>query len=160
MKAQIVSFHCVLKDKLGRVISSSFNNEVVNQAESETDMLQGLIAGLQDLTQGEKRRIFVPADQAYGAYDPKLVFEVPRRELVRGRHLAIGNEVSTKSVSDGHTRVFRVISESPEHVVLDGNHPLAGLDLVFEIEVTSARDALEEDLAKPQQLPAQGGYIH
>ncbi len=150
MKAQIVSFHCVLKDKLGQVISSSFNSEVINQLEKDGDFLRGLVAGLQDVKTGERRKIHVSADQAYGLYDPELVVEVPRRELQQGRQLGIGNEIVTRSTEDGHTRVFRVVNTAVDYVVLDGNHPLAGQDLIFEIEVTAAREASAEDLVKDE----------
>lgn len=149
MKAQIVSFHCVLKDKLGRVISSSFNQEVINQLGSGENHMRGLIAGIQNVKPGDKRNIHVAADEAYGLYDPDLVVEVPRNQLQRGNALGIGNEIQTRSTSDGETRTFRVIDTASDYVVLDGNHPLAGQDLVFEIEITAAREASAEDLAEP-----------
>lgn len=160
MKAQIVSFHCVLKDKLGRVISSSFNSEVINQLEEGSDTLPGLVAGLQDVTVGEKREIFVPAEQGYGFYDPDLVVKVPRKDLNQGRRLGVGNEIVTESTENGQVRTFRVITAEEEYVVLDGNHPLAGQDLTFEIEVVAARDASKEDLNEPLEVSRPTGYIH
>lgn len=164
MKAQIVSFHCILKDKLGRVISSSFNHDVINQIGGDDNALPGLVAGLQNVKKGEKRKIFVPADQAYGLYDPQLVLEVPRRKLKQGSQLAIGNEVMMRCTEDGCARNFRVIDAKADLVVLDGNHSLAGQDLVFEIEVTAARDASAEDLAADaEEVPTQtrdGNILH
>jgi FKBP-type peptidyl-prolyl cis-trans isomerase SlyD len=72
MNAQIVSFHCVLKNKLGQVLSSSFNRDVINQLD-----VRGSNAG-------ERRHFVVPAEEAYGPYDPKLVFESPRSKLPGG----------------------------------------------------------------------------
>lgn len=159
MKAQIVSFHCVLKDKLGRIISSSFNNDVINQPGPNANLLRGLVEGIQDVAKGEKREIYVSADQAYGYYDPELVVEVPRHELEKGSSLDIGQEVQTQSIEDGHHRTFRVIDAADDYVILDGNHPLAGQDLIFEIEITSAREAIPEDFedtpeaeAKPKKM--------
>lgn len=169
MKAQIVSFHCVLKDKLGRVISSSFNHDVINQLEEGSETLRGLIEGLQDVKEGERRQIFVPADQAYGFYDPGLVIEVPRRQLKRGGKLEVGNEIVTECTTDGHIRTFRVIKSAGDRVTLDGNHPLAGQDLYFEIEVTAAREAVEADLvdespstqcSAKKPTPGSTGLIH
>lgn len=160
MKVQIVSFHCVLKDKLGKTISSSFNQDVINQHEEGSETLRGLVAGLQNVTEGEKRKISVSADEAYGFYDPGLVVEVPRRELNRGQSLGIGNEIVTQSTEDGHSRVFRVINTAADYVVLDGNHPLAGQDLVFEIEVTSAREAVAADLVEEPEPQRQGRSVH
>lgn len=161
MKAQIVSFHCVLRDKLGRVISSSFNQDVINQLEEGSDLLSGLVAGLQNVKKGEKRQIFVPADQAYGLYDPNLVVELPRTEFSRGAELEPGNEILTKCKDDGHLRTFRVIEAAEYTVTIDGNHPLAGQDLTFEIEITAARDATDADYKDDVEtaMPAKK-YLH
>ncbi len=56
MKAQIVSFHCVLSDPLGRIISSTFNHDVITQG-GPIDFLHGLSEGLQNLRKGELRRL-------------------------------------------------------------------------------------------------------
>ena len=159
MKAQVVSFRCVLKDKLGRIISSSFNSEVLNQSNEGSASLPGLVAGLQNVKKGEKRNIFVPAEEAYGLYDPELVLKVRRRELGEGSNLEIGDEIVTESVDDGHARTFRVIETQDEFLVIDGNHPLAGQDLTCEIEVTAARDAVAEDLGEPTIIK-HTEYVH
>lgn len=148
MKVQILSFHCVLKNRLGQVLSSSFNHDVINQIGEGSGMLHGLIAGLQDLKEGEKRKVELLADQAYGFYDPGLVLEVRRSEVTHGKKLTLGSEIRRTS-STGENRTFRVTHASKTSVVLDGNHPLAGQDLIFDIEVTSAREAIHEDFELP-----------
>ena len=145
MKAQIVSFHCVLSDKMGRIISSTFNQDVITYGHS--DLLKGLAEKLGNLKKGEKRNICLTADQAYGFYDPKLVVIVARQQLSQGPTLIIGDRVLGQSF-EGKALLFRVIQVSPETVTLDGNHPLAGQDLVFDIEATEARDASLEEIAE------------
>lgn len=147
MPAQIVSFHCVMKNKLGQVLGSSFNADVINQLENGHETLAGLVAGLQDLTNGEKRKISVPADQGYGLYNPKLVLEVPRSEIPSPSRLKVGDEIQKAVGKDGRNASFRVVSAEKDSVTLDGNHPLAGQDLIFEIEVISARTAVKADFA-------------
>ena len=159
MKVQIVSFKCILKNKLGEIVSSSVNYDVINQLEEGTKSLKGLVAGLQNVKAGEKRHIYVPADQAYGLYDPKLVVEVPRKQLLRGDQLEVGSEIMTRSTEDGHLRTFRVINAAEDYVVLDGNHPLAGQDLTFEIEITAARNASDIDLLEAP-MTSLTKYIH
>lgn len=159
MKAQIVSFRCILKNKLGQIVSSSVNNDVINQLEEGAKNLKGLVAGLQDVRAGEKRQIFVPADEAYGHYDPQLVVEVPRSQLLRGESLGVGDEILGQCTIDGHIRTFRVINALEDAVILDGNHPLAGQDLTFEIEITAAREAVKDDFSTRQtDHPAR--YLH
>ena len=147
MRAQIVSFHCVLKDRVGKVLSSTFNHDVITQVEGPVEILRGLADGLRNLTKGEKRQITLSADQAYGFYDPHLVIECARNRLAQGDALEAGHEVLRQS-QDGRQKVFRVTQTTCHSVTLDGNHPLAGQDLVFDIEATEARDATSEEIAE------------
>lgn len=161
MKAQILSFHCVLKNKLGQVLSTSFNQDVINQHEAGTDSirLSGLVSALQNVTPGELRKFSVPASQAYGPYDPKLVLTIRRGDLAKGRELEIGSEIDLRSDRDGQMQAFRVTLIKGDLLTLDGNHPLAGHDLTFEIEVVAARDARDDDFEEPF-LAATNTYLH
>lgn len=165
MKAQVVSFHCVLKDQFGKILSSSFNQDVINQLEQGSpagsgQRLKGLVEAIQNVHAGERRRIAVCADDAYGPYDPRLVTRAARSELPKGDRLVIGSElVSRSGPGDGSQCTYRVIALEGETVVLDANHPLAGQDLVFEIEVVSAREAKSEDFEDPFYA-APSPYVH
>lgn len=159
MRPQIISFHCVMKNRLGDVLSSSFNRDVINQRDLEHDRLPGLVEGLQFVEAGEKRTIVVPADKAYGPYDPSLVLELRRSELECGARLAPGSQVHRRLAGNSEDQVFRVTRLDVDLAVLDGNHPLAGQDLIFEVEIVSARVARETDfLAGP--LPPGGRLLH
>jgi FKBP-type peptidyl-prolyl cis-trans isomerase SlyD len=148
MRAQIISFRCELRNRTGDLISSTVNREVLTHAEGdEPAMLPALVEGLRDLREGERRRILLTADRAYGFYDPKLVTECPRSDLSQGAELRMGDEVRGR-IHSGRDQIYRVIGVSRHAVTLDGNHPLAGQDLVFDIETLEARDATDEDLAE------------
>jgi FKBP-type peptidyl-prolyl cis-trans isomerase SlyD len=152
MKVQIVSFHCVLKNNLGQWISSSFNEDVVAATEVEgSEHLHGLIEGLKGVKTGDKKQIYVSADQAYGFYRPEWFREIPRDEIMFGRKLKKGDEVRAKLTPDGVSRNFRVVDTTNSGLILDANHPLAGQDLVFDIEVTSSYEELE-NLEEPHVL--------
>jgi FKBP-type peptidyl-prolyl cis-trans isomerase SlyD len=131
---------------VGKVLSSTFNNGVLTCSEGQSKLLLGLVKGLQNLKAGEKRKIALSAEQAYGFYDPDLVIKVSRKGIVQGETLQVGNQIITQA-NDGEFKVFRVVQASQRSVVLDGNHPLAGQDLVFEIEATDTRDATPEEIA-------------
>ena len=158
MGAQVVSFRCVLSDRVGKVISSTFNQDVITQAEGPGAFLKGLAEGLKDLIKGERRRIQVSADQAYGFYDLEMVLVSTREKLIHGHALKVGDEVPHPSWK-GKARVFRVIQADRHSVTLDGNHPLAGQDLVFEIEATDAREATLAELAE-NRLADVGPRLH
>jgi FKBP-type peptidyl-prolyl cis-trans isomerase SlyD len=143
MKPQVISFHCVLKDNLGRVISSTFNRDVLTPGSGEH--LPGLSEGLHNLEAGEKRRIFLSASQAYGYYNLNLVIEVSRKKISQGSQLKIGDKVSIRT-QDKKLQTFRVIQENGRNLTLDGNHPLAGQDLIFDVEGVQIRDATQEEV--------------
>jgi len=146
MSTQIISFHCILKNKAGDLISNTFIREVVNKVEENGAYLKGLISGLQNLKIGEKRTISLTADEAYGSHDPKKVILFPRKKLAREASLKDGSPVTVVSKT-GQSRDYRVVRLHGDMVTLDGNHPLAGQDLVYEIEATEVRSSLKKENA-------------
>ncbi len=158
MRSQIVSFHCVLTSQTGDLISSTFNRDVSTVGEGgPTEVLQGLAAGLKNLRKGEKRRICLSAKDAYGLYEPDLVLECPRADLKNGARLKLGDEVEAKIDGEHHT--FRVIKLNGAEVTLDANHPLAGQDLIFDIDATEVRDATTEEQGSPRLGPGNS-WLH
>jgi FKBP-type peptidyl-prolyl cis-trans isomerase SlyD len=143
MGVQVISFHCVLKNKLGTLISSTFNRDVITSLDGSRVILQGLATGLQSVQKGEKRKITLTAEQAYGLYEPKKVILFPKKKLPRT--VRVGEFVSVL-LKNGETRSYRVDQIHGDLVSLDGNHPLAGQDLIFEIETLEARDATAEEI--------------
>jgi FKBP-type peptidyl-prolyl cis-trans isomerase SlyD len=143
MSTQVISFKCLLKNKVGRVISSTYNREVLNAVEIKTNMLSGLSKGLQDLKKGEFRKISVSAEEAYGLYDPAKIILYPRKKLPK--QIGLGETISIVGKS-GKIRAYSVVEFHDEMVSLDGNHPLAGQDLIFEVEVLEARQATKSEI--------------
>lgn len=147
MKAQIVSFHCTVKNKFGKVISSTFNHDILTGGHNvPADQLVALSKGLENLKAGEKRRITLDAAQAYGFYDPEMVLTMPRQDFPTMKTANKKNRLPIALNVDGRKKLFRVIDMNSETITLDGNHPLAGQDLVFEIEAISVRDATPEEV--------------
>lgn len=149
MAVQVISFRCVLKNQLGRLISSTVNLNVLNDASQGGDFLKGLVAGLIGVHKGEIRRIALRAEEAYGFYDPRKVIQHSRASLDESAELKTGDSVMVADRS-GRRGKFQITELYDDFVVLDGNHPLAGQDLVFEIEVLDARDATHEELAEAE----------
>ncbi len=144
MSIQVISFNCLLKNKAGLVISSTFNRDVLNTSEGH-NVLHGLALGLQNLTKGERRSIALSAEEAYGLYEPKKIILYPRSKLPR--HLRAGEFISITGKS-GMLRTYKVVEFHANMASLDGNHPLAGQDLIFEIETLDVRDATHEEVAE------------
>ena len=143
MTAQIISFNCTLKNLAGRLISTTFNKDVLTSINDDRAMLLGLAKGLQDLKKGDKRKIQLRAEEAFGFYDPKKIILYPRNKL--SKTIKVGETVKIIGKS-GVTRSYNVAILHADMVSLDSNHPLAGQDLIFEIEALEARAATSAEV--------------
>jgi peptidylprolyl isomerase len=96
-----------------------------------------VIAGFDDavtgMEPGEERQVIIPAEQAYGSRRDELVFAVPREQFPTELRPEVGLQVQL--TQGGQRAVARVAELSDESVTLDANHPLAGQDLTFDLEL-------------------------
>lgn len=164
MSAQIVSFRCTLKDRFGHVISTSVNRDVSTTLQGDDGAevpLVGLVKRMQNLSKGERREIHLRAEDAYGFYDPKHIVSLSREDWPLRVKPVIGMEVP---LEDGKT--YRVTEMRGESVVLDGNHPLAGQDLIFEIEAMDVKPETDSGAEigsaseSVETLLEQTSYLH
>jgi len=159
MKPQVISFHYDLTDKAGKAIESSRKGGVpLVCLEGAGQILPGLEAALSALKKGEKKTVKLASVDAYGEHDAKLIVQVPKSQLppVEGGELKKGSQFQSET-PEGHLQIFTVTEVKENQVTLDGNHPLAGQDLTFDVEVVEIRDATEEEL---QHGHAHGGDGH
>jgi FKBP-type peptidyl-prolyl cis-trans isomerase SlyD len=156
MRVQVVSFNCVLKNKLGQFISSSFNQDVVTtKVDTSGPLLPGLVKALEVLKKGDCREINLTADQAYGYYKQDLVFSLARSRFPK-KALRVGDLIHVET-EEGDLMPCRVVSQTPKSVTLDGNHPLAGQDLVFNVEMVSTH--MENDASFDPQFETKVGML-
>lgn len=157
MKPQVIAFHYLLKDKSGKTIESSKNGDPLVCLQGAGQIIPGLEKALGPLKKGDKKEVHVTADEAYGQHDKNLILQVPKGQLPpMNEELKKGHQFQSES-PDGHLQVFTVTAITDSHVTLDGNHPLAGQDLNFDVEVVERRDATDEELAHGH---AHGGDGH
>lgn len=149
MGVQVVSYRCQLKNRMGRMISSTVVRNALLDPDNKKLPLSALSEGLRNLKTGEVREVFLRAHDAYGLYDPKLVITRPRDQDEFKSPLRLDENVIV--LKDGKPVQMRVIEFSSESVTLDGNHPLAGQDLVFEIQTIEAREATADELNEALQ---------
>lgn len=149
MKPQIISFQCTIKNKAGLPLMSSVNCNVLNKLDADNKALSGLVQALQDLKKGETRIIHLSAEEAYGVYDPqKIIFHLKNKI---SKSVRPGEFITIVDRNQKH-RLYRVVNVQREMVTLDGNHPLAGQDLIFEISAFEARDALDHEIEASKNL--------
>lgn len=164
MRPQILSFFCVVQDKLGNVLSSSYNRDVrtepdMSAASAGSDpTFRRVVGALQGMRKGESTEIHLPAEDAYGLYDERLVIHLPISNVEWKGPIQVGQEVMAET-SEGDQHVFRVIQVRGNSVILDGNHPLAGQDLVVRIQVTASRPDRKTGQTNSVQALAHSGRI-
>lgn len=149
MSTRRVSFHYTLKDGTGNVLDSSQGGDPLTFVEGIGQIIPGLEAGLKSLKAGDKKHIKVEAEAAYGSRDERLVMEVPLGELPQSDRVKVGMAYDIE-LSDDASHVFRVTNVSKTHATLDGNHPLAGQDLFFDVEVKDARTATQKEIEEAE----------
>ena len=153
----VVSFLYTLKDDAGATIDQS-DGEPLAYLHGHGQIVPGLERELTGKSTGEKLHVHVSPADGYGEYDAARVQKVPREAFSSIPDLRVGMTLGTRTRSGGHAEV--VVREiGPDAVAVDGNHPLAGKDLFFDIEIVEVRAASEEELAH-QHVHGPGGHHH
>ena len=120
----------------GTVFDSSQNREPLVFTIGSGQVIPGFDQAVLGLEPGQTREVIIPADQAYGEHDEDLVFDVDRDQLPNDMSPSVGDQYQMRQ-SDGQTMIVTVQDVTPEQVTLDANHPLAGEDLNFDIQLVS-----------------------
>ena len=144
MTQEVVSFHYTLTDPAGATLDSSLKGEPLTFVTGTGQIIPGLEKQLLKLKTGAKQRLAVPAKDAYGVKDAKRIFDVPREKFPAGEVKA-GDKFR---IGDSHqAAIATVLSVTAKQVRIDTNHPLAGVDLTFDVELVAKRAATPEELA-------------
>ena len=138
----------VLKDDTGRELDSSTGDgcHAITYVHGYGMMLAGLESALVGMKVSETKEVVVPADIAFGERDEELVLEVDRDEMPRPDEVAPGDELVAESPA-GEEVTLRVVEVHKDTVIVDANHPLAGLTLHYTVTIREVRAATEEELA-------------
>jgi FKBP-type peptidyl-prolyl cis-trans isomerase SlyD len=153
----VVTIHYTLTNDAGEVLDSSAGGEPLAYLHGGGNLIVGLEEALEGKTTGDRIVVAIPADKAYGARDAALVQQVPRRAFQSGGELKAGMRFTAQS-EQGPRQVV-VIRVAGDMVTVDGNHPLAGQALNFDVAITAVRAASEDELAHGH-VHGAGGHDH
>ena len=156
MHPQVVSFQYTLRNDDGEVIDTSGSGNSVSYLEGAGTIIDGLENALRSMQPGDRRRISLAPEVAYGTRDDKLVRSV-ERALLPVEKLNLGDMF--QAGSDQHAPIVRVVAIEGDSVTLDANHPLAGQRLHFEVEVVAKREATPEEIDHGH-VHGPGGHHH
>src|SRR5690606_7074903 len=121
---RVIGFHYTLTDKAGTVLDSSVGDEPLYFLENSQQIIPGLEKVLALMNVGDKRKIEVKAEDAYGDVNPELVVKVKRTQFPAEADLQVGDQFQVNN--DAHSPIFTIMAVEAEEVTVDGNHPMAG----------------------------------
>ncbi len=110
---------------------------------------------LWDLKPNERKRIALLAHEAYGYRNEELVIRIPRTRLP-AISLKVGDTVEVKEREDTIAQIMTITEITPAHLTLDGNHPLAGQDLVFDLHILDVREATPQEITEARSINIEG----
>ena len=141
----VVSIRYELKDvQSGEILDSNLELDPLSFILGKGQVIPGLESEIAKLAENEKAEINVAAAEAYGEYDESALQTLPKEQFA-GIELAEGMTLYGQG-ENGQTVQVVVKSFDEENVEIDFNHPLAGKDLLFAIEITEVREATEDEL--------------
>lgn len=118
----------------GRIFDSTEENDPLTFTIGNDQVFTALEQAIIGMASGETRNIVIPAAEAYGPRLEANIIKVKREMFPAERQLRIGEKLRIE-FSGGKERVLIILEENEQEVTLDGNHPLAGLDLTFALRL-------------------------
>ena len=145
-----VSIHYTLTNDDGEVLDSSIGDDALVYLHGRENIISGLENALHGKTVGDKFNVRIAPEDAYGELMEEMI-QVISRDMFEGiDNIEVGMQFHA-DVSSG-SGVVTVVKIEDDDITIDGNHPLAGLALTFDVEVIDIRPATEDEAAH--------GHIH
>ncbi|CFQ37789.1 MULTISPECIES: peptidylprolyl isomerase [Yersinia] len=149
-KDLVVSLAYQVRTEDGVLVDESPVSAPLDYLHGHGSLIAGLEKALEGHAAGDSFDVRVNADEGYGSYDENLVQRVPKDVFMGVDELEVGMRFLADT--DQGPVPVEITAVEDEHVVVDGNHMLAGQDLNFHVEVVAIREATEEEL--------QHGHVH
>jgi len=154
----VASIHYTLTDGEGKVIDTSEGQEPLAYLHGAGNIIPGLEKALLGKSVGDKFTVTIPAAEAYGVRDDSMVQELPSNMFSGIDNIEVGMEFHAET--EHGLQVVTVTNVEGDNVTIDGNHPLAGVDLTFDVEVAEVRPASAEELEHGHAHGAGGHHHH
>jgi FKBP-type peptidyl-prolyl cis-trans isomerase SlyD len=156
---KVVTMHFTVMDKEKTVIDSTYDAEPLAFIQGSGLLVPALEEALFGLAANDKKSVALTAEQAYGERFEQLIQSMPKT-MFEGMDVNVGMQFRA-TTDDGEQTVI-VVDISDDKIIVDGNHPLAGIDLTFDVEVLEVREATTDELSHGH-IHAQGescGHSH
>jgi len=154
---KVVSIHYTLTNVDGDIIDSSEGSEPLSYLHGFGNIIPGLENALTGRKAGDRFTVSVAPAEGYGERDDGIIQSVPRNAFQGVDEIQPGMQFQAQSPEG--MQLVTVIGVEEDEVILDGNHPMAGLTLNFAVEITDVRDATHEELDHGH-VHGPGGHHH
>lgn len=154
----IASIHYTLKDAGGEVLDSSEGKEPLAYLHGAQNLVVGLEKELTGKAVGDKFSVVVSPEEAYGEINPDMVEELPKDMFGGVDKIEVGMQFHAETQAG--TQVVEVVEVGGDTVTIDANHPLAGVELHFDVEVTEVRSATAKELEHGHANADSCGHDH
>lgn len=153
-KNSVVSIHYTLKNENGEVLDSSDGRGSLDYIHGTGQIIPGLENELEGRKKGDEFLVVIEPEQGYGSRDESLVQEVSRSEFDSPDEIEVGMQFRVGA--EGGTLMMVVAGVGDEIVTLDGNNPLAGVNLTFDVSVDGVREATDDEIKASQHVHGSG----
>ncbi len=141
---KVVSIHYTLKDNDGKILDSSEGKDPLKYIQGKQNIIPGLENAMEGKSVGDKFNVKVEPNEGYGERNDQMVVSIPRTSFGEIKDINPGMQFQLNS-QNGPV-VVTVVETDDENVKVDANHPLAGVELNFDVEVMDIREATTEEL--------------
>ncbi len=142
---QVVELSYVLKNTKGEELDSATNDAPLAYLHGSGQIIPGLEDALLGLKVGDKKSVTIAPENAYGIFDPSLKMKIHSSHFPQEQKIQVGMQFVAE-IKGGHVP-FVIQKIEDDHVFVDGNHPLAGETLHFDVAVVSIREATKDELS-------------
>ncbi|OUS23526.1 peptidylprolyl isomerase [Thalassotalea sp. 42_200_T64] len=154
---KVVVMHYAVMDSEENLIDSSYDHQPLSFIQGSGFLIPGLESEMVDKEVGDKFIVDVDAENAYGQRHDGYVQTVSKSFFEGIDELDVGMQLRAQT-DDGEQTVI-VIGMEDDEITVDGNHPLAGIDLKFDVEILEVRDATEDEISHGH-VHTEGGCGH
>jgi len=154
---KVVTIEYTLKNDEGEVLDTSEGHQPMVYLHGGQNIIPGLENALTGKVVGDNLSVRITPEDAYGERDDSMKQEVSR-DMFGDEDVEVGMQYHAEG-PEGDMLVVTVIAASDTHVTVDGNHPLAGVFLNFDVEIKDIRDASSEEL-EHGHVHGEGGHQH
>ena len=156
-KDKVVTFHYTLTNATGEQMESSRESDPMSYLHGANNIIGGLEKAMEGHAIKDTFSATLEPEEAYGVRNENNVQRVPMKRLKGIGKVSVGQVLNLKT-NKGQVQVT-VLKVGRFNVDVDGNHPLAGVQLTFDVEITDIRDASEEEI-EHQHIHGPGGHQH